>query len=398
MKSILGLGLVTLILAGAASAADWNQFRGPNADGVAQEALIPMEWGPDRNIRWKVKLPGTGFSSPVIAGSKIFLSACIEESGDRLLLCHDLVTGKEEWKTTVLKSPLETRHQLSSCANSTPLATPTLVYVSFLDKDRHVLAAYKHGGKEAWRKDLGQYVNKHGFCSTPMLQDGLLMLAADNDAKGFVTALDPATGETKWRHERENPVRSFSTPVPGKDAGQMLLAGCRALTSFEPKTGKVQWRVETPTEKFVATPAVAAGIAVVSGSSPVNSLWGIDLAKSGEVVWKESANALYTCSPVVARGLVFGVTDQGVAWCLDPKTGKKPWTERLGKAHHASLLVVNNTILAFDRSGNCHLIEASDVFKKIGVNSLNEEVHATPAVLSDGLIIRTNGHLVRIGK
>ena len=94
MKSILGLGLVTLILAGAASAADWNQFRGPNADGVAQEALIPMEWGPDRNIRWKVKLPGTGFSSPVIAGSKIFLSTCTEESGDRLLLCHDLITGK----------------------------------------------------------------------------------------------------------------------------------------------------------------------------------------------------------------------------------------------------------------------------------------------------------------
>ena len=398
MKLFLGLVLAILTLAGAACAADWNQFRGPNADGVATGVSIPQEWGTDRNIRWKVKVPGTGFSSPVIAGPKVFLTSCIEETGERLLLCHDLASGKEEWRSTVLRSPLETRHQLSSCANSTPLATSTLVYVSFLDKDRHVLTAFEHGGKEVWRKDLGQYVNKHGFCSTPMFQNGLLVLAADNDAKGFVTALDPATGESKWRHNRDNSVRSFSIPVPGKDAGQMLVAGCRSLTSFEPKTGKVNWRVETPTEKFVAAPAITGGMAVLSGSSPTNTLWGINLAGGGVVAWKESANALYTCSPVAAQGLVFGVTDQGIAWCLDPKTGKKQWTERLGKAHHASLISVNKTILAFDRDGICHMIEASPVFKKISVNSLNEEIHATPAVVSDGLIIRTNGHLIRVGE
>lgn len=271
-----------------------------------------------------------------------------------------------------------------------------MVFCSFLDKDRYALASYDHDGLEKWRADIGRYVNKHGFCSSPMLQDGKILIAADNDASGFVAAVDPLTGKVLWRHERTNPVRSFSVPVPGKDSKQALVAGCRGLTAFDTTSGKVDWRVETPTEKFVATPAVCDGIAVVSGSSPENSLWGVDIESGGKVLWKETANALYTCSPVTANGLVFGVTDQGIAWCLDPKTGNRHWTERLGKAHHASIVSVNNLLLAMDRDGNCHVFEAQKTFKKIGVNGLGEEVHASPAVIADGLIIRTKDHLVRV--
>lgn len=396
MMQVRGLATLACLFGGFATCADWNQFRGPLANASAPGVLIPGKWGPDRNIRWSIPLAGVGFSSPVVSGGKIFLTTCLEPTGERLLVCHNLETGKEAWKREVVKAPLETRHQLSSCANSTPLATFDKVYCSFLDKDRYVLASYDHGGSEMWRVDMGRYVNKHGFCSSPMLQDGKILIAADNDASGFVAAVDPSTGKVLWRHERTNPVRSFSTPIPGKDNKQALLAGCRGLTAFDTCTGKVDWRVETPTEKFVATPVVCDGIAVVSGSSPENSLWGVDIESGGKVLWKETANALYTCSPVTANGLVFGVTDQGIAWCLDPKTGKRHWTERLGKAHHASIVSVNNLLLAIDRDGNCHVFEAQKTFKKIGVNGLGEEVHATPAVIMDGLIIRTKDHLVRV--
>ena len=397
MRQVQGLAILAFLFGGFATCADWNQFRGPLANASAEGVSIPDEWGPDRNIRWSIPLAGVGYSSPVISGGKVFLTTCLEPTGERLLVCHDLETGKELWKQGVVKAPLETRHQLSSCANSTPLATSDRVYCSFLDKDRYLLAAYDHGGKEKWRRDLGAYVNKHGFCSSPMLQDGNLLIAADNDASGFVAAINPATGETVWRHERTNSVRSFSVPVPGTDKRQVLVAGCRGLTSLDSQTGKVQWRVETPTEKFVAAPAVCSGIALISGSSPENTLWGVNIKEGGKVEWKESANSLYTCSPVVANGLVFGVTDQGVAWCLDPATGKRHWTERLGKAHHASLLAVNHTVLAFDQSGACHVIEASSRFRKTRTNKLPGEIHATPALLADGLVIRTTDSLIRIG-
>jgi len=397
MRSVAGFLIGISLLGAIATAADWNQFRGPDANGAAGMVKLPAEWGVENNIAWKVPIPGTGYSSPVVSEGKIFITTCLETTGERVLACHDLETGREVWRRAVLVAQLEKRHQLSSCANSTCLATKDLVYCSFLDKDRYLLAAYDHGGKEKWRKDLGAYVNKHGFCSSPMLQDGKILIAADNDAEGFIAALDPPTGKLIWRHERTNPVRSFSTPVPGKDNKQALVAGCRGLTAFDTVTGKVSWKVETPTEKFVAAPVVCDGIVVISGSSPENSLWGVDMESGGKVLWKETANALYTCSPVAANGLVFGVTDQGIAWCLDPKSGKRHWTERLGKAHHASILSVNNYLLIFDRTGDCHVVSASSTFKKLSVNRLGDEVHATPALVSDGLVVRTVNHLVRVG-
>lgn len=409
MTRLFPLGLLGCILAVfGLEAADWSQFRGGPSNGDAGNAGIPLAWsGVDggHNILWKTEIAGIGYSSPVVKGGKVFLTTCLEKDLERVVQCHDLETGRQLWSRTVLKAPLETRHQLSSCANSTPAADDRRLYSSFLDKDRFILVSHDHNGSEVWRKDLGLYVNKHGFCSSPILFNGLVLVGGDNDAAGFVAALNPETGESVWRHERSNPVRSFSVPVPHMAEGrdQILLSGCRSLTSFEPKTGKVFWEVETPTEKYVAAAVVADGVALISGSSPANTLWGVDPgagSKSGadRVIWRESNNALYTCSPVAVGPRVYGVTDNGFGWCLEAKTGRRLWTERLGRAHHASLVHADGRILAFDEEGTCHVVSEGPEFKLLGRNKLGDSCHATPAVAGNTLVVRTGKALWRIGE
>ena len=409
MNRLCPLCLLGCLLAGVGlEAADWSQFRGGPSNGDAGNPGIPLEWsavGTERNILWKTEIAGVGFSSPVVKGGKVFLTNCLEKDLERVVQCHDLETGRRLWSRSVLKAPLEVRHQLSSCANSTPAADERRVYSSFLDRDRFVLVSHDHDGTEVWRKDLGRYVNKHGFCSSPILFNNLLLVGGDNDAAGFVAALKPETGELVWRHERKNPVRSFSVPVPhsvgGKD--QILLSGCRSLTSFEPGTGKVLWEVETPTEKYVAATVVANGVALVSGSSPANTLWGVDPcaeAKGGadRVIWRESNNALYTCSPVAVGPRIYGVTDNGFAWCLEAKTGRRLWTERLGRAHHASLVHADGRILAFDEEGTCHVLSEGPEVKVLARNKLGDSCHATPAIAGNTLIVRTGKALWRLGE
>jgi hypothetical protein len=397
------VGLFGFCIVGFGIGSDWNQFRGPNGNGFSSIKKIPLKWGKIDNIVWKIEVPGTGYSSPVISNDKVFLTTCLEDSKDRVLLCYDLATGKENWRRVVFQSALETRHQNSSCANSTPAADKDRVYSSFLDKDRYVLLSHDHFGKEIWRKDLGKYVNKHGFCSSPILTSGMVVVAGDNDEAGFVAAINPETGLEVWRHNRENSVRSFSVVVPAiiGDQDQLLLAGCRSLTSFEPQSGKPIWKVNTPTEKFVAAPVISEGIAVVSGSSPANTMWGVDPTGKGDVtgskvLWKENQNALYTCSPVAVGPWVFGVTDNGIGWCIEAKTGKKQWTERLGKAHHASLIYADGHIFALDEEGICYVYVAGPKFQLISKNKISEPCHATPAIGSNYLILRSDKSLFRI--
>lgn len=397
------LALLMAMVGGLTWAGDWNQFRGPTADGQSTSGPIPLKWGPQENITWKVSLPGVGHSSPVVARDRIFLTSCIEETQERLVLCHDFVSGKELWRKTVATSPLEIRHKNSSCANSTPATDGERVYSSFLDRDRYLLFCHDFHGKLVWKRDLGKYVNKHGFCSSPILTSEMVVIVGDNDEAGFIAAVDPKSGNDVWRHTRSDSVRSFSVTVPiqagGKD--QLLVAGCRSLTSLEPKTGKEFWKVTTPTEKYVAAAVLAEGVAVVTGTSPANTLWGIDPTGSGEVtenkvLWKESQHALYTCSPVAVGPYVFGVTDNGIAWCLEAKTGKKMWVERLGKAHHASLLHADGHILALDEEGVCHVFLAGPKFQLVRRNKIGEPCHATPALANGSIVLRTEKSLFRI--
>src|SRR5262245_7385663 len=125
---IMPLALLTLL-----GAQDWAGWRGPKGDGTSAETGFPTRWSPSEGLKWKVPVPGTGHSSPVIVGERLFLTTCMEESGERKLLCLSTSDGKLLWEKTLVTAPLERKHGLNSFASSTPVSDGKKVWVAFLE-------------------------------------------------------------------------------------------------------------------------------------------------------------------------------------------------------------------------------------------------------------------------
>ena len=186
------LALVALPL--AARAEDWPCWRGPRGDGTSLEQNVPVHWSVHENIAWKITIPGVGHSSPVVWQDRIFLVTCLEESGDRVLLCLDRDTGRAVWQQTVVQAPLEGKHDLNSYASSTPATDGESVYVTFLDDDDMVVAAYDFADQKRWLSRPGEFHSKHGYCSCPVLFEDKVIVNGDHDGDAYLVAL-PRDGQ-----------------------------------------------------------------------------------------------------------------------------------------------------------------------------------------------------------
>jgi outer membrane protein assembly factor BamB len=405
MPRTLAAALLALALALTARAADWPAFRGANSDGIVTDRAAPTKWSATENVVWKADVPGIGHSSPVVAAGRVFLTSFDPASNDRLLLCYDRATGKQLWKQTVLTAAPEKMHKNNTPASASPVTDGKHVWCTFLDVDKVAVACYDAAGKRVWLKHPGPFLSHHGFCGTPALHNGLLFVNGDSDGEAFLAALDPTTGELKWKVERPNRVRSFSVPrvlsVKGKD--QLVLAGSKSVCAYEPPTGKLLWKVDSVTDKFVATVAHHGGLVYATGTSPKNTLLAIDPTGTGNVTethvkWSDTKTATYVPSPLAHDGRLFVLSDAGIATMLDARTGKKLWSERLnGRLFHASPLLVNGLIYATAEDGTTYLLKWGDEFEEVAKNSLAEGCHATPAVSDGQLFFRSAEHLWCVG-
>src|SRR5437764_75511 len=118
-----------VIIVATAHGADWPCWRGPRGDGTSTDTKLPLQWSTTKNVRWKTALPGTGHSSPIVTGDKVFVTACREEKLQRILLCLDRKSGKILWERIVLEAPLEEKHKLNSYASSTPATDGRLIWL-----------------------------------------------------------------------------------------------------------------------------------------------------------------------------------------------------------------------------------------------------------------------------
>ena len=260
-----------LIIAGLAvmptQAQNWPSWRGPSGDGIAREKGFPTIWSATDNIAWKTPIPGRGHSSPIVWGDRIFVTSCIEGNDpkdksprDRILVCIDRKGGAILWQKTVLTAKLEAKHSENSYASSTPATDGKLVFVTFFDQPKVLVAAYDFDGNEVWRTSPGEFESVHGFSSPPILYKGLVIINCDQDAfkatkPAYIVALDKKTGAEKWRIDRPNRIRSYCPPFIAEAAGkmQMVLTGCKTVASYDPDTGKQHWIIDGPTEQFVAS-------------------------------------------------------------------------------------------------------------------------------------------------
>jgi outer membrane protein assembly factor BamB len=379
---------------------NWPQWRGPRGDGTSLEADVPTTWSSTQNVRWKTPIPGKGHSSPVVFNDRIFLTTCLEDSLDRQLLCLDRVTGKILWTKTVLKAPLEQKHNLNSYASATPATDGKYVWVAFFERPVIELVCYDFAGKEIYRKSPGEFHSVHGFCSSPVLYKDMVILNCDQDAPADIVAYERETGKERWRAPRPNRTRSYCTPLIRTLGGreQLMLSGTKCVASYDPNNGKELWRIDGPTEQFVASLVETKGIVFLTGGFPTFHLLGIDPTGSGnvtntKVLWHDHRGASYVPSPIAAGDYFFVVSDDGIASCWEAKTGKQMWKHRLGAHHSASPVSAGGNLYFTSDDGDTYVFKAGPEFKLVATNPVGEQVRASPAVSAGEILIRGGENL-----
>ncbi len=401
--------LLSGLLAAATSttqAENWPGWRGPRGDGSCIEKNVPIKWVPAGSL-WKTKLPGKGHASPIVWGNRVFTVTGLSATKERVLLCLDRNTGRILWQKTVVQGPLEKLHKENSYASGTPATDGERIYVTFRVGDDIVVAAHDFSsGKQLWLVRPGTHSGGWGFSNEPVLFKDKVIVDGDGKGESFLIALDRKDGKTLWRKNRVNKGISYSAPLIREMAGhtQLIQCGDRCVASFDPDTGEQLWRVDGPSEEFVATPVYSekAGLVFISSSWPKRFLLAIRPDGKGNVTkthiaWQDTKGAPYVPSMIVADDFLLSVNRAGTAFCYEAATGKVLWQEKLGR-HHASPVLVDGLVFFINDNGQVNVIKPGVEFERIAQYELGKFCYASPAISDGQVFVRGFGHLFCFGR
>jgi outer membrane protein assembly factor BamB len=404
-------------------AENWPGWRGPGGDGISKEKDLPTSWSKTENVVWRKAIAGEGHSSPIVWGDRVFLTTSLTEKNERKLLCLNRVDGETVWERVVVESTPESVHRLNSRASGTPATDGKSVFVTFMlakgemviapnvsserliTPGRIIVAAYDFAGNQKWKKDVGAFVSAHGFNSSPVLFEDLVIINGDHDGDAYIVALERETGDERWRITRENKTRSYVTPIIreiGKRT-QMILSGSKSVASYDPRTGERHWLMDGPTEQFVASMVYNGEFVYVTGGYPKKHILAIDPTGTGNVTeshipWRTIQGAAYVPSPIATGEYLLVVSDGGIASCFDAKSGERHWRERLAGAQSSSPVLVEGTVYCVSDRGEATLFRLGKQFEILAENDLGEPVSASLAISQGQLFIRTHQALYCIGK
>lgn len=405
MKKLLA-PVIALTFLNVASAENWPAWRGPRGDGTSLETKVPTKWSASENIAWKVAVPGEGHSSPIIWEDRLFLTTALKDTQERVLLALNRKTGAALWQQTVLRAPLEAKNNENSYASATPVTDGQTVYVTFLDEQDVVAAAYDFTGKQVWTARPGQFKSIWGFSHTPALFEDKVIISCYSKGENFVVALSKKDGKTIWKTPCQNPTQSYSAAYVRNMAGrpQAIALGNKGLTSFDPQTGKVLWTVTGLADDSVITPVYheKANLLLTCTSWPDRVLRAIKPDGEGnvtstKVAWKSEDGAPYVPSPVAAGDWFFTSAFKGKeGYCLEAATGAVQWKEPMG-LHHASPVVANGLVYFLNDDGVSHVVRASSRYELVARNELGEKTYASPVISQGQIFLRGFKNLYCVG-
>ena len=409
-----GLLLVTLLTAHVDAADSWNNWRGPNLNGVAADGDYPTKWAADENVAWKIKLPGLGGSTPAIWGDHIFVTAGVD--GENLTIAYDR-QGKELWRTSV-GDERSGKHRKATGSNPSPVTDGKYVFVYFKSGD---FACLDFDGKLNWHVNLQERYGEDTLWwdlgTSPILTQEHVVIACMHSGPSYLAAFDKQTGKTIWKQERnmdapEEANQSYSTPVVTMHEGQevIVVLGADHVTAHSAKTGKQLWLVGglNPTQngyfRSISSPVISGDV-VVAPYARGSSLTAVRLGGEGDVrgshvLWESVSISSDVPTPAAKDGRVYVLADKGRVACLNAESGDVVAELKLEKhrdAFSASPIIAGKHLYLTREDGKTFVVEIGDGLKLVAENELDSFTVASPAFVDGQILIRTSEYLYCIG-
>ena len=415
-KLLLAFAVALPLMIGDSAAAqeNWARFHGANGSGLALDADLPTEFS-DANFKWNVELAGTGSSSPVVWGDRVFVNSANSKTGELTIQCLKIETGEQIWAKS-FDSKVYKVHHRNSFASGTPVVDKDHVYLTYASPSQTRVVALDHEGEQKWKRDFGSWISQHGFAASLMTykdkviffnsQQAQKLRPGDKPGASTMYALNCADGSEAWKTSL-TPTRScYSVPgiYTGADGKDQLIS-CNTgdgFFSLDPESGDKNWSTLPFQKRVVASTLIVDGLIIGSNGSGGggNYLVAIRPDKKGANPEKayELQKANYVPSPVAVDGKLFFFNDKGIGKCADLQTGKLLWEERIARAFSGSPIATKSHVYIIDPSGKLYVIAAKPEYELVSSLELGQESQATPAVASDRIFLRTQSRLICAGK
>ncbi len=438
----------------------WPQFRGPGANPVGTHARLADRWSKTENVEWSQEIPGRGWSSPIVTGGKVYLTTVTTEGKSKppqtgteysneyvaelqkqglpmkeilervtardielpkevklhyFLYCLDLKSGKVEWQREFYAGhPPGGRHRKNSFTSESPVTDGKFVYVYVANLG---LWAFDLKGKQVWTPPLEAnpiYLD-FGTGSSPALAGNLLVIVNDNEKQQYIAAFDKQTGKQVWRTNRaigpKGRQSGWATPFVWRHAlrTEIVAVGPEVVVSYD-LTGKELWRMSGMSGTPIPTPFAYDGLLYIDGGRGAllvalrpGATGDISL-KAGEtanqyVAWSQPRAGTYLPTPVIYEGGMYVLTETGILTRFDAKTGKQTYKTRIDPAATAfttSPWAYNGKLFCLSEEGQTFVIAAGEQFRLLHVNELDDMAQASPALVGERLLIRTEHRLYSI--
>ncbi|MCY2953586.1 MAG: PQQ-binding-like beta-propeller repeat protein [Planctomycetota bacterium] len=414
--------------------ANWPQFRGPGVRGVSANPGLPDRWSASENVAWKADIPGQGWSSPIVWGSRVFLTTAVSPAspesprkglylgGERpasasgyewKVLCLDLDSGKMLWDRTVHQgNPPAAKHLKNSYASETPVTDGQRLYACFGNVGIFCLDLE---GRQLWSRPLTPRATRAGWgtAASPTLHRDRLYLVNDNEEKSELLAIDAASGKEVWRVDRDEK-SNWSTPFVW-DSGlrtEIVTLGSGKVRSYD-LDGKLLWWLKGMSSITIATPYADGGLLYISSGYVLDRnrpLYAIRPGATGDIslaAGQTSNAAIAWCNPTAAPynpttllydGRVYVLLDMGLLSAYNARTGAALYERKRlpeGRYFTASPWAYDGHIYCINEDGVTFVLQAGDEFTLMHTNKLADEETclATPAIAGDRLLIRTASRL-----
>jgi outer membrane protein assembly factor BamB len=399
---------------------NWTHFRGSNLNGIALDENIPLKWD-DSVIKWKTEIHDKGYSSPVIYDNQIWVTTATSDGKELYAVCTDFKTGKIIYDIKVFTpDEVEGKHSLNTYASPTACIEKGFAYVHYGSMGTACINTAN--GSIVWKRNDFKCKYVQGPASSPVIYKNLLILHFEGVDVRYIIALDKSNGKLIWKSDRPaepyEPLsrigrKAYITPliinVKGRD--MLISNGSAVCIAYDPNSGKEIWRVVDGAESTVAMPVAEngniywyTGFTEDSNGKKFTELLSVNSDGNGDitrtnVIWKkrEELSRNQCLTPVIKDGLIYTVNTRNMMMCIDASTGGEVWSTHVISNYDASPIYVNGNILFFSVKGEVLILKAGRKYDVVAKNQMDSGIWATPAILRNSVILRTQKYLYRIG-